>query len=162
MTPQHTACALAHLRADLAAEAQHVDLLDDALRQTTCVRRADGLPVDALPEAFRSVFVLRAVEGFGFLMVVLPGPGLIRRLVVPERLALVDVRDMDLDHRAFIGIQRIQDRNRGVGIGPRIYDDPGTGSARIMDPVDQLAFVVRLPAVDLDAEPLRLAMAGSL
>ena len=52
MTPQHTACALAHLRADLAAEAQHVDLLDDALRQTTCVRRADGLPVDALPEAW--------------------------------------------------------------------------------------------------------------
>jgi CP family cyanate transporter-like MFS transporter len=32
------------------------------------------------------LLALRAVEGFGFLMVVLPAPGLIRRLVVPGRL----------------------------------------------------------------------------
>lgn len=35
------------------------------------------------------LLALRAVEGFGFLMVVLPAPGLIRRLVAPERLALM-------------------------------------------------------------------------
>jgi CP family cyanate transporter-like MFS transporter len=33
-----------------------------------------------------SLLLLRAVEGFGFLLVVLPAPGLIRRLVAPERL----------------------------------------------------------------------------
>lgn len=38
---------------------------------------ADGVPW---------LLALRAVEGFGFLMVVLPAPGLIRRLVAPGRL----------------------------------------------------------------------------
>ncbi len=33
-----------------------------------------------------ALLLLRAVEGFGFLLVVLPAPGLIRRLVAPERL----------------------------------------------------------------------------
>ena len=33
------------------------------------------------------LMVLRAAEGFGFLLVVLPAPGLIRRLVVPQRMA---------------------------------------------------------------------------
>ena len=32
------------------------------------------------------LLLLRAVEGFGFLLVVLPAPGLIRRLVAPQRL----------------------------------------------------------------------------
>ena len=32
------------------------------------------------------LLALRAIEGFGFLLVVLPAPGLIRRLVAPERL----------------------------------------------------------------------------
>jgi cyanate permease len=35
------------------------------------------------------LLALRAVEGFGFLMVVLPAPGLIRRLVAPQRLSLM-------------------------------------------------------------------------
>jgi CP family cyanate transporter-like MFS transporter len=35
------------------------------------------------------LLLLRAVEGFGFLLVVLPAPGLIRRLVAPERLSRV-------------------------------------------------------------------------
>jgi MFS family permease len=34
-----------------------------------------------------SLLLLRAVEGFGFLLVVLPAPGLIRRLVAPQRLS---------------------------------------------------------------------------
>jgi len=34
-----------------------------------------------------SLLLLRAVEGFGFLLVVLPAPGLIRRLVAPRRLS---------------------------------------------------------------------------
>jgi MFS family permease len=35
------------------------------------------------------LLVLRAVEGFGFLLVVLPAPGLVRRLVAPERISLM-------------------------------------------------------------------------
>jgi len=35
------------------------------------------------------LLALRALEGFGFLMVVLPAPGLIRRLVAPQRLSLM-------------------------------------------------------------------------
>jgi MFS family permease len=35
------------------------------------------------------LLALRVVEGFGFLMVVLPAPGLMRRLVAPERLSLM-------------------------------------------------------------------------
>ena len=35
------------------------------------------------------LLLLRAVEGFGFLLVVLPAPGLIRRLVAPQRLSRV-------------------------------------------------------------------------
>ena len=35
------------------------------------------------------LLALRAVEGFGFLLVVLPAPGLVRRLVAPERISLM-------------------------------------------------------------------------
>ena len=44
-----------------------------------------GAVVDGVPW----LLVLRAVEGFGFLMVVLPAPGLIRRLVAPARLSVM-------------------------------------------------------------------------
>jgi MFS family permease len=43
----------------------------------------------ALAQGVPLLLALRAVEGFGFLMVVLPGPGLIRQLVVPERLSVM-------------------------------------------------------------------------
>jgi MFS family permease len=41
---------------------------------------ADGVPM---------LLALRAVEGFGFLMVVLPAPGLMRRLIAPQRLSVM-------------------------------------------------------------------------
>lgn len=44
-----------------------------------------GALVDGVPW----LLALRAVEGFGFLMVVLPAPGLIRRLVAPGRLSVM-------------------------------------------------------------------------
>jgi len=43
---------------------------------------AAGAMVDAVP----LLMLLRACEGFGFLLVVLPPPGLLRRLVPPQRL----------------------------------------------------------------------------
>lgn len=36
-----------------------------------------------------ALLALRAVEGFGFLMVVLPAPGLLRRLTTPQRLSVM-------------------------------------------------------------------------
>ncbi|WP_341893102.1 MFS transporter [Variovorax sp. YR752] len=44
-----------------------------------------GALVDGVPW----LLALRALEGFGFLMVVLPAPGLIRRLVAPARLSVM-------------------------------------------------------------------------
>src|SRR6478735_5965557 len=49
--------------------------------------------------------------------------------VVAEGLALVDVRDMHLDHGAFEGVERVQDRDRGMGEGAGIDDDAGGGVA---------------------------------
>lgn len=40
----------------------------------------------AVASGVPALLALRALEGFGFLMVVLPAPGLIRRLVAPQRL----------------------------------------------------------------------------
>jgi MFS transporter, CP family, cyanate transporter len=40
-----------------------------------------------LAQDVTSLLLLRVVEGFGFLLVVLPAPGLIRRFVAPERLS---------------------------------------------------------------------------
>lgn len=55
-----------------------------------------GLLVLAIASALGSVvpgvpalMALRAAEGFGFLLVVLPAPGLVRRLVVPQRVSLM-------------------------------------------------------------------------
>ena len=42
--------------------------------------------VGALATGAPALMALRAVEGFGFLLVVLPAPGLVRRLVAPARL----------------------------------------------------------------------------
>lgn len=42
-----------------------------------------------LSEHVALLLALRAVEGFGFLLVVLPAPGLVRRLVPPERISLM-------------------------------------------------------------------------
>jgi MFS transporter, CP family, cyanate transporter len=43
----------------------------------------------ALAESVPLLMLLRVLEGFGFLLVVLPAPGLVRRLVPPERLSRV-------------------------------------------------------------------------
>jgi MFS transporter, CP family, cyanate transporter len=43
----------------------------------------------AMADAVPLLMLLRALEGFGFLLVVLPAPGLIRRLVPPGRLSRV-------------------------------------------------------------------------
>ncbi len=42
--------------------------------------------VGALAQSAQALMLLRACEGFGFLLVVLPAPGLLRQLVPPQRL----------------------------------------------------------------------------
>lgn len=43
----------------------------------------------AMAPGVRLLMLLRALEGFGFLLVVLPAPGLVRRLMPPQRLSRV-------------------------------------------------------------------------
>ena len=43
----------------------------------------------AMVDGVLPLLVLRAFEGLGFLLAVLPGPGLLRRLVAPQRVSLV-------------------------------------------------------------------------
>lgn len=43
----------------------------------------------AAAQGVAALLVLRAVEGFGFLLVVLPAPSMVRRLVAPERMSRV-------------------------------------------------------------------------
>src|SRR5215475_6679411 len=59
-------------------------------------------------------------------------------------LALVDIRDMDFDNRRFEGVQRVKDCNRCVGECSGIDHDSARGFSRLVDPVDDLVFTVRL------------------
>jgi len=45
--------------------------------------------VGGVAQGVAMLMVLRAVEGFGFLLVVLPAPGLVRRLVAPQRVSIM-------------------------------------------------------------------------
>src|SRR5262245_30839674 len=59
-------------------------------------------------------------------------------------LALVDVRDMNFDDRRFEGVQRVEDCDRCVGKCSGIDHDAARGFSRLVDPVDDLVFTVRL------------------
>src|SRR5262245_55971317 len=64
---------------------------------------------------------------------------------VAEALAREDVADMDFDQRNLDRRDRVADRDRGVGVAGRVeHDAGGLLGARLLDPVDQLALVVRL------------------
>ena len=69
--------------------------------------------------------------------------------VVAEAFTLVDVRDVHLDHWPLERVQRVEDRDGGVGEGAGVDDDAGGPVPRLVDPVDQLALVVGLLQLDL-------------
>src|SRR6266480_7598025 len=71
---------------------------------------------------------------------------------VAFRLAGEDVRDMDLDDRLARAAQRIGERQAVVREGARVDDDGVICGALFFDPVDQLAFVVRLQAGEYELE----------
>ena len=61
-----------------------------------------------------------------------------------EGLALVWVRDVQLDDRMLEHVQRIEDRDRCVREGSRIDDDARSAVDAVVNPVDDLRFAVRL------------------
>ena len=62
--------------------------------------------------------------------------------MMAEGLALMDLRDMALDHRPLEGVERVEQRDRGMRECGRIDDDASAILARLMDPVDQFVFAV--------------------
>src|SRR5439155_14649064 len=67
-------------------------------------------------------------------------------------LALVDVREVDLDERDGQQLERVPDRIRVVRPGPRVRDDAVGPVERVVAPLDVFALVVRLPAAYVAAE----------
>ena len=82
--------------------------------------------------------------------------------MMAERLAGVDVREMDLDYRQFRDQQRIAQRDRGVGEAGGVDDDAVGVVARLVDPLDELALVVALAELDRDVELGRALLARDL
>ena len=78
-------------------------------------------------------------------------PGRCRRnkRAMPKFLAFENVAQVDLDNGNGECAQGIQNRDGGVGIGGRIENERQGGVARLLNPADQLAFVVGLAEIDL-------------
>ena len=74
--------------------------------------------------------------------------------MVAERFALVDVGQVHFDHRQFHRGQGVAQRHRGVGPGGGVDDDAGDPAAGLVDPVEQLAFLVGLAEVHGEAARL--------
>src|SRR5439155_8767736 len=72
--------------------------------------------------------------------------------MMAKGLATENVRQVHLDDRQLGGVERVEDRDRGVGEGTGVQDDPVGLLARLVDPVDKLALVVGLAEVDLEIE----------
>ena len=82
--------------------------------------------------------------------------------MMAKALAAEDVREMHLDHRQVGGEERVEHRDRGMGQGAGVQDDPVRRLARLLDPVDELAFVVGLAKLDLQVEIARARDAAAL
>src|ERR1700737_3788827 len=82
--------------------------------------------------------------------------------VVAEFFALVNVRNVHFDDHRFKGIQRVEDRNRRMGECGGIDHDAGCNSSRLVNPVDDLVFAVRLVKAELKSELFGELPASSL
>src|SRR5262249_45870647 len=74
--------------------------------------------------------------------------------VLAEGLALVDVGDVHLDDREITSAERVQNRDRGVGVSSGVDDNPAGCLARLMDPIDELVFAVALVKPELKLQLL--------
>ena len=70
--------------------------------------------------------------------------------VVSERFSLVDVRDVNLNHRQLDRFDGVAERDARVRIGARIEDNPGTGGSGLVNGVDKGAFRVALEGHHVD------------
>src|SRR5688572_11824062 len=68
-----------------------------------------------------------------------------------KRLALVRVRDVQLDDRRLDHVERIEDRHRRMGERRRVDDDAVGAVDAALDPVDDLRLAVRLVERDRQA-----------
>src|SRR6266481_4415060 len=69
---------------------------------------------------------------------------------------------MHFDDRHLAGKQDVEQGDRTVPISRRIDDNAGHPAARLLDAVDQLAFMVGLVEIDVKSELLRVLPAGLL
>ena len=73
-----------------------------------------------------------------------------------EMFARVDIADVHLDDRRLERGERVEDRDRGVAVTRGIDDQPRRFRfARLLNPVDDLAFMVGLAEVDREPVPFR-------
>ena len=75
-------------------------------------------------------------------------------------VAGVNVGNVHLEHRPLERLDGIENRHRTKRIAGRIDDDGIGGLPRGLDPVDQLALMVRLVKRQLDPEFTRVLFAG--
>ena len=75
---------------------------------------------------------------------------------VAKGLALVRIGDMHFDYRHLDRLDRVVQRHAGVGVSARVEQHGlRTFGIGLVQPVDQVPFVVRLPHVDLEPELAR-------
>jgi hypothetical protein len=74
---------------------------------------------------------------------------------MPERLPLVDVGDVHLDHGQFHGTDRIPDRDGIMSIGAGVDHDAVHSPQAPVDIVDQRSLRIRLEKVELDTQLFR-------
>src|SRR5579864_8696369 len=67
---------------------------------------------------------------------------------VAKILAAKNVGKMHLDDRHFRCLERVEDGDRRVRISPAIQNDAVSGVARLLDPIDELTFVIGLSKID--------------
>src|SRR5262249_19175250 len=67
-------------------------------------------------------------------------------------LASKDVGQVNLDNRQRGRRKSVEHRDRGMGQRPGIENDSVRRFARLLDPIDELAFVIALPKIDLEIE----------
>src|SRR5262245_50103754 len=80
--------------------------------------------------------------------------------MVSKRLAREDVRQMNLDARNRASQQRIEQRDRSVGEGAGIDNQPRALRPRFLDPGHEFALVVALAKCDREPERCRLTLAS--
>src|SRR3954454_1494891 len=73
-----------------------------------------------------------------------------------KAFASMNIGKMDLDRRSGAAGDGIAQSDRGVGVGAGIDDDARALRSRLLDPVDQLSFVVGLEERDRNSQGLSL------